>query len=109
MDHVTQVSLIMFVDSFRTRLEMAAEETEGHAVSPRRNDLRNRAAENMANTAYSIRSKFLTKAPQLLIKKGDVVQVPLADVDRTKIDGGDVMVNVSYSKLNVTKQSKRQL
>ena len=35
------------IDSFRTRLEMAAEETEAHAISPRHNDLRNRAAENM--------------------------------------------------------------
>ncbi len=54
-----------FVDSFRTRLEMSAEETEAHAVSPRRHDLRNRAAENMAKTANSIRSKLLIKSPQL--------------------------------------------
>jgi len=67
----------MFVDSFRARLEMVTEETEAHAVSPRRHDLRNRAAENMAKTAGSIISKLLAKSPQLLIKKGDIVLVPL--------------------------------
>ena len=92
-----------FVDSFRTRLEMVAEETEAQAVSPRRHNLRNRAAENMAKTAYSIRSKLLTKSPQLLIKKGDVVLVPLDDVDRTKVDGGNLCgVVVSVNKLNST-------
>jgi hypothetical protein len=90
-----------FVDSFRTRLEMAAEETEAHAVSPRRNNLRNRATENMAKTAELIRSKLLTKSPQLLIKKGDVVLVPLDDVDRKKVDGGNLSgVVVSVNKLN---------
>jgi hypothetical protein len=90
-----------FVDSFCTRLEMAAEETEAHAVSPRRHDLRNRAAENMAKMANSIWSKLLIKSPQLLIKKGDVVLVPLDDVDRTKVDGGNLSgVVVSVNKLN---------
>ena len=60
----------MFVDSFCTRLEMAAEKTEAYAVSPKRNDLRNRAAEKMAKTADSIRSKLLAESLQLLIKKG---------------------------------------
>ena len=41
MDH--KYPSTMFVDSFCTRLEMAAEETEAHAVSPRRHNLRNRA------------------------------------------------------------------
>jgi hypothetical protein len=40
-----------FVDSFCTRLEMAAEETGAHDVSPRRHKLRNIAALNMAMTA----------------------------------------------------------
>jgi translation initiation factor IF-1 len=91
----------MFVDSFCARLEMVAEETEAHAVSPRRHDLRNRAAENMAKTAGSIRSKLLAKSPKLLIKKGDVVLVPLDDIDRTKVDGGNLSgVVVSVNKLN---------
>ena len=47
------------------------------------------------------RSKLLTKSPQLLIKKGDVVLVPLDDVDRTKVDGGNLSgVVVSINKLN---------
>jgi hypothetical protein len=92
-----------FVDSFCTRLEMAAEETEAQAVSPRCHDLRNRAAENMAKTAYSIRSNLLSKSPQLLIKTGDVVLVPLDDVDRTKVDGGNLCgVVVSVNKHNST-------
>jgi len=90
-----------FVDSFRARLEMVAEETEAHAVSPRRHDLRNRATENMAKMAGSIRSKLLAKSPQLLIKKGDIVLVPLDDVDRTKVDGGNLSgVVVSVNKSN---------
>jgi hypothetical protein len=91
----------IFVGFFRTRLEMAAEETEAHAISPRRNNLCNRAAENMAKTAESIRSKLLTKSPQLLIKKGNVVLVPLDDLNRTKVDGGNLSgVVVSINKLN---------
>ena len=60
----------IFVDSYQTKLEMAAEETEDHAMSPRRKNLHNKAAKNMAKKAESIRSKLLTKSPQLLIKKG---------------------------------------
>jgi hypothetical protein len=41
------------------------------------------------------------KSPQLLIKKGDVVLVPLDDVDRTKVDSGNLCgVAVSVNKLN---------
>ena len=55
----------------------------------------------MTKRANSIRSKLLMKSPQLLIKKGDVVLVPLDDVDRTKVDGGNVCgVVVSVNKLN---------
>ena len=90
-----------FVDSFRERLEMVAEETEAQAISPRRHNLRNKAAENMSKKAGSIRSNLLSKSPQLLIKKGDVVLVPLDDVDRTKVDGGNLSgVVVSVNKLN---------
>ena len=61
------------------------------------------AAENMTKTANSMRSKLLTKSPQLLIKRGDVVLVPLDDVDRTKVDGGNLCgVVVSVNKLNST-------
>jgi hypothetical protein len=90
-----------FIDSFRTRLEMAIEETEAHVVSPRCNHLCNRAGENMAKMADSIRSKLLAKSPQMLIKKGDIVLVPLDDVNRTKVDGGNYSgVVVSVNKLN---------
>ena len=55
----------------------------------------------MAKKAESIRSKLLTKSPQLLTKKGDVVLVPLDDVDRTKVDGGNLCgVVVSINKVN---------
>ncbi len=90
-----------FIDSYRTRLEMAAEETEDHAISPRHKNLRNKTAKNMAKKAESIRFKLLTKSPQLLINKGDVVLVPLDDVDRTKVDGGNLCgVIVSINKVN---------
>ncbi len=43
------------------------------------------------------------RSPQLLIKKGDVVLVPLDDVDRTKVDGGNLCgVVVSVNKLNLS-------
>ena len=55
----------------------------------------------MAKTADSIRSKLLTKPPQLLIIKGDIVLVPLDDVDRTKVDSGNLCgIVVSVNKLN---------
>jgi hypothetical protein len=80
---------------------MAAEETEAQDVSPRRHNLRNRAAENMAMTANSIRSKLLKKTPQQFIKKRDVVLVPLDDVDRTKVDGGNLCgVVIAVNKHN---------
>jgi hypothetical protein len=90
-----------FVDSYRTRLEIAAEETEYHAVSPRRKNLRDKAAANLTKKGETIRNKLLTNSPQLLIKTGDVVMVPLDDVDRTKVDGGSLCgVVVSINKLN---------
>ena len=47
------------------------------------------------------RSKLLTKSLQLLIKKGDIVPVPLDDVNRMKVDGGNLCgVVVSINKLN---------
>jgi len=90
-----------FVDSYRTRLEIALEETEYHAVSPRRKNLRDKAAANLTKKGETIRNKLLTNSPQLLIKTGDVVMVPLDDVDRTKVDGGSLCgVVVSINKLN---------
>jgi hypothetical protein len=41
----------MFVDSYQTSLEMAAEEIEYHAVSPRSKNLCNKAATNMTKTS----------------------------------------------------------
>jgi hypothetical protein len=93
--------LTKFVDSYRTRLEIAAEETEYHAVSPRRKNLHDKFAANITKMGKMIRTKLLTKSPQLLIKTGDVVMVPLEDVGPTKVDGGSLCgVVVSINKLN---------
>jgi hypothetical protein len=73
-----------FVDTFRMQLEQTVADIEGTAETPRRLGLRNKAAENMTKAALATREKILKKSPELVIKKGDVVLVPLDDVDRTK-------------------------
>ncbi len=60
-------------------------------------------AANMSKSALTTRSKILNKSPELVIKTGDVVLVPLDDVDRTKVDGGNLCgVVVSTNKLHST-------
>jgi hypothetical protein len=79
-----------FVDSYRLQLEIATENTDALDFSPKRLALRNRAAGNMAKRAEAVKSKILKNSPELVIKMGDVVLVPLDDVDRTKVDGGNL-------------------
>ena len=82
---------------------MAFEETVAHDLSPRCNNLRNRAAENLAKKGQTIKSKRLKKLPELVIKEGDVVLVPLDGVNRTKVDGGNTCgIVFSTNKLNST-------
>jgi hypothetical protein len=92
-----------FVDTFRERLENHIADTDALDESPRRADLRNKAAANMTKKAEAVRGKILQKSPELVIKTGDVVLVPLDDVDRTKVDPGNLIgVVVSTDKKNST-------
>ena len=92
-----------FVESYRMEVQTTAEDTEALDESPTRHNLRNKAAENMTKLALATKSNILKKSPELVIKTGDVVLVPLDDVDRTKVDGGNLCgVVVSTNKQNST-------
>ena len=94
-----------FVDTFWERLENNIADTNALDESPKRADLCNKAAANMTKKALAVRGHILKKSPELVIKTGDVVLVPLDDVDRTKVDGGNLIGNVvSTNKLNSTCQ-----
>jgi len=92
-----------FLDSYREELTLALIDMDAHDVSPHRNSLRKTAAENVQKKADSVRKKLLKKSPSLVFKLGDVVMVPLDDVDRTKVDGANLIgVVVTINKLNAT-------
>ena len=78
-------------------------DTETHDVSPYRQILRKKAAENVQKKADSVKATVLKKSPSLVFKLGDVVLIPLDDVDRTKVDGANLVgVVVLMSKLKST-------
>ena len=57
----------------------------------------------MTKKALAVRGIILKKSPELVVKTGDVVLVPLVDEDRTKVDSGNLIgVVVSTNKLNST-------
>lgn len=90
-----------FVDSVRLDLEKKISEEEATNVSPKRFTLRKKAAENVRKKGDKVTTKALTKSPELVFKNGDVVLVPLDDVDRCKVDGGclcGVVVSINKSK-----------
>jgi len=98
-----------FVDAYRTTLQVAYEEVQAHDVSPRRNDLRNRAAQNLAKKAEYTKGRILKNSPDLVVKVGDVVLVPLDDVDRTKVDGGNLCgVVVSMNQNSICRVAVQQ-
>jgi len=74
-------------------------ENEKNDVSPRRASLRDRATANVKKRAEKVQKKALTQSPTSAVKLGDVVLVPLDGVDRTKVDGGNLVgVIVSINK-----------
>jgi hypothetical protein len=92
-----------FLDAYRQNLELAMIDMDDHEVTPHRNSLRKKAAENVQKRADSVRKAVLEKNPHLVFKLGDVVMVPLDDVDRTKVDGANLIgVVVTISKDNAT-------
>ena len=92
-----------FVATLRERLENNYADEDALDESPNRAVLRKKAHENMTKKALAVRGIILKKSPELVVKTGDVVLVPLADEDRTKVDGGNLIgVVVSTNKLNST-------
>jgi hypothetical protein len=90
-----------FIDSFHEMVEIFNENNICHDVSPRRLSLCNNAMSNVQKKANAITKKLIDKSPELIFKPGDVVLVPLDDVDRTKVDGGnicDIVVTIDKKK-----------
>jgi hypothetical protein len=90
-----------YVTSFVSNTEMRQFDTEKQDVSPNRKSLREKATENVQKKAESVTKKALKKSPTSSLKLGDVVLVPLSDVDCTKGDGktvAEVIVTINKDK-----------
>ncbi len=66
-------------------------EDEVEEVSPVRKSLRHNATVNIQKQADKVQKKALLKSPTATFKVGDVCLVPLDDVDRTKVDSGNLV------------------
>jgi len=66
-------------------------ELEEVEVSPNRKSARHIATSNVQKKADKVRAIALKKSPTATFKKGDVCLVPLDDVDRTKVDSGNLV------------------
>jgi hypothetical protein len=76
-------------------------DTEQHDVSPTRKSLCDKATENDQKKEESVTKKALKKSNTSSLKLGDVVLVPLSDVDCTKVDGktvAGVIVTINKDK-----------
>jgi ribosomal protein S17 len=91
-----------FVQSYRRDLQLVEDTQDAVNETPRREGLRKKAAENMAKKGASVKKKILEKSPELVINVGDVVLVPLDNVDRTKVDGGNLIGVVISTDKNKT-------
>jgi hypothetical protein len=90
-----------YVTSFVSNTEMRQFDTEEHDVSPKRKSLCEKATENVQKKAELVTKKALKKSPTSSLKLGDVVLVPLSDVDCTKVDGktvAGVIVTINKDK-----------
>jgi hypothetical protein len=68
----------------------------GHEVSPIRQELREEAAKNMDRSSRKVMKRI--KSRSAVVSIGDVVQVPLVQQDRSKVDAGNltgVVVNIN--------------
>ncbi len=75
-------------------------------MSPKRASLHAKATSNVQKKAEAVTKKALTKSLTFTLKLGDIVLVPLNDVDRTKVDGGNlagviVLINKDKSTCRV--------
>ncbi len=58
--------------------------------SPKRQSLRGIAADNVRKKAAKVKERALKKSTSSVFKEGDVVLVPLNNVNRTKVDGASI-------------------
>ncbi len=87
-------------------LEGTMNDIETQDVSPRCHLLCKKATVNVQKKANSIMEKVLKKSPSQVFKLGDVVLIPLDDVDCTKVDGANlagvvVLINKDKSTCRV--------
>ena len=88
-----------YVTSFVENNERDLFNVEHHDVSPKRKSLCATATANIKKKADAVTKKTLTKSPTSRLKLGDIVLVPLNDVDCTKVDGKNLVgVIVSINK-----------
>jgi hypothetical protein len=90
-----------YVTSFVSNTKMRQFDTEQHDVSPTRKSLCDKATENDQKKEESVTKKALKKSNTSSLKLGDVVLVPLSDVDCTKVDGktvAGVIVTINKDK-----------
>jgi hypothetical protein len=100
-----------YVDFFRRipptgAISAAQQVAKGHAVSPKRAGLRSRAADKQEKSAKKMRETAITKmgGEENVFFLGEVVQVPVADVDKAKVDNYSltgVIVQINHVKLAV--------
>jgi hypothetical protein len=94
--------MMEFVNLVRIELEGTMNDIETHNVSPRHHLLCKNATMNVQKKANSITAKVLKKSPSQVFKRGDVVLIPLDNVDQTKVDGANlagVIVLINKDKL----------
>jgi hypothetical protein len=106
-----------YVDFFRRisttgAISSAQQVAEGHAVSPKRAALHSRAAYKQEMSAKKMRQTAMTKmgGQENVFFVGNVIQVPEADVDKTKVDNHTltaVIVKIDYSRLAVRIEQQR--
>jgi hypothetical protein len=90
-----------YFSSFVYKTEMSVFDTEKQDVSPKRKSLREKATDNVQKKAESVTKKAISKSPTSSLKLGNVVLVPLSDVDCTKVDGktlAGVIVTINKDK-----------
>ncbi len=90
-----------YVTLFVTATEREQFSNEKQDVSPKHASLCAKATSNVQKKAEAVTKKALTKSPTSTLKLGDIVLVPLDEVDRTKVDGGNlagVIVSINKDK-----------
>jgi hypothetical protein len=84
-----------FCDHFQSRAMVSADdkcnkEIDGKEVTPRRREMRKRAHEKLVKAAYSVQKRIINEVGEdnKLCEVGEVVHVPLKDLDKAKVDPG---------------------